>query len=136
MARQQQVQARNGKGEEVAISTHDTDAPILPVVQLEKLNQFRPDLVDFVVEQTKIEADFRRKTSVRINYFILIERLVGMLCALAIGAFGIIGGGYVGLHGQPLLGGTMATAALGTLAVAFIRRNQAATQNGTEKKSK
>lgn len=48
MGRTQQVQAKNGKGEELAISTHDTDSPILPVAQIEKLNAFRPDLVDFI----------------------------------------------------------------------------------------
>jgi hypothetical protein len=130
MGRQQQVRARNGRGDEVAIQTHDTDAPMLPVNSLRELHEFRPDLVDFVVTQTEKEADFRRSSVKRINVFVLIERLFGMFCAVFIGVFGIIGGGYVGLHGQPILGGTIATAALGTLAVAFIKKNQTQNSNG------
>jgi hypothetical protein len=123
MGRTQQVQAKNGKGEELAISTHDTDSPILPVAQIEKLNAFRPDLVDFIVQQTKNEAEFRRFTTAKINSYVFIERMFGMVCALLIGILGIFGGGYVGLHGEPYLGGGIVTAALGTLALAFIKRN-------------
>lgn len=125
MSRSHQVQAKNNKGDELAITTHDTDSPLLPVAQLEKLHQFRPDLVDFVVEQTKAEAEFRRRTSDRINAYIFLERFFGTFCALAVGICGIVGGGYVGLHGEPVLGGTIASVALGTLAVAFISKNQA-----------
>lgn len=123
MSRSQQVRAKNDKGDEVAISTHDTDSPILPVAQLEKLHQFRPDLVDFVIEQTRCEAEFRRSISFRTNKYIFIERILGMFCALFLGVFGIVGGGYVGLHGEPYLGGGIVTAALTTLAVAFIKKN-------------
>lgn len=123
MARTQQVQARNGKGEELAISTHDTDSPILPVAQIEKLNTFRPDLVDFVIQQTEKEAEFRRAMTQKVNSWIFVERMFGMICALLVGVFGIIGGGYVGLKGQPILGGTIVGAALGTLALAFIKKS-------------
>jgi hypothetical protein len=103
---------------------------MLPVTSLRELHEFRPDLVDFVVVQTEKEADFRRSSVKRINTYVLIERLFGMFCAVFIGVAGIIGGGYVGLNGQPILGGTIATAALGTLAVAFVRKNQAQNSNG------
>jgi hypothetical protein len=122
MAKQQQVRAKNGRGDELAVDTHESDSPILPAVQLERLHQFRPDLVDFVVDQTKQEAEFRRATTQRRDRFMLTERLFGMVCAVIVCTIGVVGGGYVGLHGQPVLGGTIATAALGTLAVAFIRK--------------
>ena len=122
MAKQHQMRAKSANGSEVAVSSHDSDSPILPVAQLEQLHTFRPDLVDFVVEQTKLEAEHRRARSRRVDRYILSERLFGMLCAVGVCITSVVGGGYVGLHGQPWLGGTIATAALGTLAVAFIKR--------------
>lgn len=131
MGRSQQVRARNGRSE-VAISTHETDALILPVAQLEQLHQFRPDLVDFVIQQTQLESEFRRNSHITINRFIALERILGILCALSIGIFGIIGGGYVGLHGQPILGGTITTAALATLAIAFLKNRNSSDQSNSE----
>lgn len=122
MAKQQQVRAKSANGSELAVSSHESDSPILPVAQLEQLHSFRPDLVDFVVKQTELEAEHRRNRTRRVDRYILGERICGMICAVAVCGIGVVGGGYVGLQGQPLLGGTIATAALGTLAVAFIKR--------------
>lgn len=69
MAKQHQVRAKSANGSELAVSSHDSDSPILPVAQLEKLHSFRPDLVDFVVEQTKIEAEDRRARTKRVDTF-------------------------------------------------------------------
>jgi hypothetical protein len=134
MSRSQHVQARNQKGDEVSVRTLTTDSPLLPVAQLEWMQQFRPDLVDFVVTQTALEADHRRKTTKQVNLFIFIERIVGTLAALFIGVFGTVAGAYVGLSGQPALGGSIVAFALGTLAVAFLRKKDNKgddDQNGT-----
>lgn len=72
------------------------------------------------MEQTKAEAEHRRKQNSRINAFIFVEHILGIVAAILIGALGVAGGIYAGLHNQPVLGGTIATVALGTLAVAFI----------------
>lgn len=124
MAKQHQMRAKSANGSEVAVSSHDSDSPILPVAQLEQLHTFRPDLVDFVVEQTKLEAEHRRTMTTRVNRYVLIERLFGMTCAVTVCAMAVIGGGYVALQGQPEVGGVIASVGLGTLAVAFIRRKQ------------
>ncbi|VCX78003.1 hypothetical protein BANRA_04048 [Acinetobacter baumannii] len=44
------VGARNGKGEEVQLHHQESDAPIVYTAELEKLHNFRPDLVDWVVK--------------------------------------------------------------------------------------
>lgn len=124
MAKQHQVRARDANGSEVAVSSHDSDSPILPVAQLEQLHTFRPDLVDFVVKQTQLEAEHRRARTSRVDRYVFIERLLGMACAVTVSVIAVIGGGYVALQGQPAVGGTIATVGLGTLAVAFIRRKQ------------
>ena len=41
-----QVKAKNSVGNEISLSHSQTDSPILDVNSLERLNAFRPDLVD------------------------------------------------------------------------------------------
>ena len=111
------VSRRNG---DLTLQQHDSDSPILPVAQLEQLSIFKPGAVDWVIQQTQIEAEYRRKETLRLNSFVLIERIIGQLCALIIGITGIISGSYVALNGQPGAGGTIATVALTGLAVVFL----------------
>ena len=55
------VEARNPQGNELRVSHTELDSPVLDVNALERLHQFRPDIVDFVIEQTRAEAENRRK---------------------------------------------------------------------------
>lgn len=105
---------------DLTVQQHETDSPILPVPQLEVLHGFRPDAVDWVINQTQIEAEHRRAEDKRINSFIFIERLIGQIFAFLIGLSGVIGGAYVALQGQPWAGGVIATASLTGLAVVFL----------------
>jgi uncharacterized membrane protein len=105
---------------ELTVQQHDTDSPILPVSHLKQLQTFRPDAVDFIIEQTKIEADFRREETKRLNLFTFIEHLIGQIFALLIGLSGIVGGAYVAVIGQPAAGASIAGIALTELAVVFI----------------
>lgn len=117
------AEAKNGKGDHVTIHSQDTDSPVLPVAQLERLHEFRPDLVDFVINQTSMEASHRRVREKRVDIFILIERVLGQLLALLLAALGIGGGIYAGLKGLEALSIAIITFTIGTLAVAFVTRN-------------
>ena len=117
--RQTAARLRKPDGE-LTIQHHETDSPILPVAQLERLHSFRPDAVDLVLEQTRIEAEHRRSQDRRLNVFIFTERILGQLFGLLIGGGGIFGGVYAALNGQPWAGATIAGAAIGSLAVAFV----------------
>lgn len=119
MSRQTTAHVKSRSGEMVVQDNH-SDAPLLPIAGIERLHNIRPDRVDWVFEQTQIEAETRRTEQRRINTFVFCERMLGMLCALTIGAFGILGGIYAALHGHDWLGGVIATATIGTLAVAFL----------------
>ncbi|MDR2031919.1 MAG: hypothetical protein LBP86_06650 [Azoarcus sp.] len=120
-----QVIAREGEtGNEITAQQHESDTPFLPVQQLERLHAFRPDLVDWVVQETGKEAEHRRCESNTVNTYVFVERLVGMILAAIIGLAGIGGGGYLALNGQPWAGTTIAGAMIGTLAVAFLRREK------------
>lgn len=65
------------RGKDITLQQHETDSPVLPVAQIEQLHHFRPDRVDWVFDQTRIEAEHRRSETRRINTFTFIERLLG-----------------------------------------------------------
>jgi hypothetical protein len=110
----------DGRGR-FALEHHETDSPIIPVAQLERLNTFKPEAVDFVISQTKEEALFRRGETRRVNTLIFIERMTGQFGAILV-AGGAIGGAiYSAKIGQPVLAGTIVTVALGTLCIALIK---------------
>lgn len=118
------AEAKSKTGDQLTVHSQDSDALILPVPQLQALHDFRPDLVDLVVQETQLEAAHRRKQEARINVFVFVERLLGQLAAIALAVLGISGGIYAALQGQPWLGGVIVTATIGTLAVTFVRRSK------------
>ncbi len=105
---------------EAHFAEHETDCPILPVPQLERLQAFRPERVDWFFQQTELEADHRRSETVKVNKYIFRERLLGQVFALIIGLSGIVGGAVVAIMASPTAGATIASVAIGTLAVVFI----------------
>ena len=111
------VSNRNG---ELSVHQQETDSPIIPVAQLERLNQFKPEAVDWVIAQTQIEAENRRSENKRTNGFIFTERILGQVFAFLIGVTGITTGAYVAIHGQPWAGTTIASLAITGLAVVFL----------------
>ena len=116
-----QIQARGGK---ITHQQHETDSPVIPIAQIERLHAIKPDAVDWMLQQTEIEASHRRSEEHRVNSFIFSERLFGQICALVIGLTGIGGGSFVALNGQPWAGGLIASLAITGLAVVFIREHQ------------
>ena len=117
------AEAKNGKGDHVTIHSQDTDSPILPIPQLERLHEFRPDLVDFVIDQTTQEANHRRVREKRVDIFVFVERVLGQLAAIVLAVLGIAGAIYAGLKGMETLAITIATVTIGTLAVAALTRS-------------
>ncbi|MCM8624155.1 MAG: hypothetical protein NFW16_21055 [Candidatus Accumulibacter sp.] len=107
----------------MVVQDNHSDAPLLPITGIERLHAIRPDRVDWVLEQTQIEAETRRSEQRRINKFVFIERIAGIVAAASIGLCGIAGGIYAGLQGHDWLGGIVSTATIGTLAVAFLKRH-------------
>jgi len=118
-----QAQARNSHGEELTVHAQDTDAPVLPVVHLEHLHNFRPDLVDFVIQQTEAEAQHRRRRERKRDLFVFIERIIGQLSAVVLAMLGIGGGIYAGVLGMQSVAIAIVSATIGTLAVAFVTHN-------------
>jgi hypothetical protein len=120
MSRQTNARVTNRDGGELLVQDNQSDAPLLPVASLERLSKFQPDKVEWVFEQTRIEAETRRAEQRRINTFVFIERIAALIFALAIGICGVCGGLYAALKGHDWLGGVVASVTIGTLAVAFL----------------
>jgi len=120
--RQTNAHVKTAGGDELVVQDNHTDAPIIPIGSIERLHAIRPEKVDWIFDQAQIEAETRRKEQARVNTFVFIERIGGMISALVMGLAGILGGIYLGLKGHDVLGGTIATATIGTLAVAFLIR--------------
>jgi len=60
----------------------------------------------------------------------------GMMCGFGIGILGLVADVYLGSHGQPVLGGTVVTVTLGTLATAFIVGRKFAVEAADDKTEK
>ncbi|ACX82759.1 hypothetical protein HYE54_00405 [Aggregatibacter actinomycetemcomitans] len=119
-----QVKAKNSVGNEISLSHSQTDSPILDVNSLERLNTFRPDLVDFVIKETGEEAKNRRKREVKIDWFTFIERMGALLLAAGIATGGIFGSIYAAANGYEKLSWIIASTCIGSLAIAFLKRNR------------
>jgi len=114
-----QVNIKNRHGSLTA-QQQETDSPIIPVAQLERLQQFKPDAVDWVINQTQVEAEYRRKETKRVNTFIFAQRFLGQIFAFLMGLSGIGAGSYVAIKGEAWAGAMIASFALTVLAVVFL----------------
>ena len=119
-----QIKAKNTQGSELHLSHTQVDSPVLDVTALERLHQFRPDIVDFVIEQTRLEAENRRRHEQRIAWFTFIERMGGIILAAGVCIGGIIGSIEAASRGYEKLAITIAVSCIGTLAVAYLRRKR------------
>ncbi|MDA3979849.1 hypothetical protein [Gallibacterium sp. AGMB14963] len=119
-----QVKAKNSSGNEIHLSHSQTDSPILDINSLERLNSFRPDLVDFIIAQTEAEANNRRKRETKIDCFTFIERIGALLLAAGMAVGGIVGSIYAAMNGYEKLSWIIASTCIGSLAIAFLKRNR------------
>ena len=100
----------NPDGGELSVSHTTTDSPILPAANLKQLQEIDPSLVPWVVKQTETEANHRRAQTQRINTFVFIERIAGVIIGgfVAIAGLGI--SAYVAIQGHDvtasIIGGT------------------------------
>lgn len=123
MAKNTQISARNREAE-LNVSHSEIDSPVLDVNALERLHTFRPDLVDFVIEETKKEAAHRREHDKRTLDCIFKERMTALGLAFVIAIGGVGGGIYAASQGFLWLAATIVSACIGSLAVAFVKRDK------------
>jgi hypothetical protein len=122
----------SAKGNELAVSSTTTDAPILPIEQIEKLHQIAPQRVDWVFEQTEAESRHRREEIRRVNTFVFVERLLSLLFALGLAVGGLLCAVYLAISGRELTASIIGGGTLVGLVASFLTKNRG--RSGTEKK--
>jgi len=125
--KQARVHARQG---EVAVSHTTTDAPLLPIDQIEKLKQIAPNRLEWVFDQTQLESEHRRSEKKRVNTLVFIERMAGLVFALFVAIFGLGTAAYLAINDKSLVASVIGGATLVGLVVAFIsgKRSQNTTR--------
>ena len=124
MTKQQETlmaQDKNGFG--LVHRNRETDAPLLPVDEMERFQQFRPDFNDWILKQTETEAEHRRDMEKSDIEKVYRERRRGQIFGFFMGLCGIIGGATVAIRGYSSAGATIASISIGTLALAFLNQN-------------
>ena len=110
-------------GDSVAVQDHETDSPILPIDQIERLRKLNPAYSKAFIDQAEKQADFLRKEKERESRRDSINKLVGRVSALLVGLSGLALGGFI-VYTKPgtfYAGTIIATASATGLAIAFIR---------------
>lgn len=117
--RHNSVRVKDGNREVAATST-TTDAPLLPVDQIERLAAIRPDCVDWVLDQTQCESDHRRSEVTKINRYIFVEKLAGLVFALLIAIAGLGAAVYLAMNGREVTASVIGGSTLVGLVASFI----------------
>lgn len=108
------------KDASLTVSQHETDAPILPMAQIERLVDLLPDKVDWVFAQAAAEGEFRRRETRRVNTFVFIERLGSMVAGFFIGAGALGVSAYLAVHGHDTVAGIIGGTTVVGLVSAFV----------------
>lgn len=119
---QTRIQAVNPDGQTLHVQHTSSDSPILPVASLAQLKEIDPELVNFVVEETAKEASHRRQQNSRINTFIFVEKLSGVVAGLILALAVFFLGGYLIMNGHDTAGTTLCTVNLVAIVALFVNR--------------
>ena len=105
---------------ELTLQHTTTDSPILPVPQILELHAVLPERVEFVFEQTKLEAEHRRRQESRVNIFILFERCFGSVLAFAVVCLALWTSYLLAMADKQIVASVVVGATLATVVGAFI----------------
>ena len=122
MANHTVLQAGNKEGEHLSVQHTSTDSPVLPAANIRELQEIDQKLVPFVIEQTALEADFRRAETKRTNTFVFIERISGVVFGAVIALFVVALGSYLILQGHDWAGASLCGGTLVTIVGIFVTK--------------
>lgn len=127
MAKNNKMALAKQKGdtiEEMTIQNQEIDTPVLPIEHMERIYQFRPDIIDWILKETETEATHRRQRNKSLDCKVFIERILGQVFGFLIGIVGITAGAIVAIKGFSKAGCVIASVAIGTLAVSFLKKDK------------
>ncbi|WP_137895010.1 hypothetical protein [Ramlibacter sp. 2FC] len=119
MARSTTAQLRN-KEQHITLSEQETDSPILPIAQIERLKEVHPERVDWVFEETSKEGNFRRSEVKRVNTMVFVERILGMIAGLVIGTGALYACYSLAMAGHDAVAGIVGGTTVVGLVSAFV----------------
>lgn len=117
--RQTRVDSKKGDSH-LAITEHETDAPLIPIAQIERLHQFAPGRVQWVFDQTEREAEHRRARLERLDTMVFVERMAGQAAAILVCAGALVAAYMLGQAGREIAAAAIGTTAVVGLATAFL----------------
>lgn len=126
MAKSRTAQLRN-KDSHLTVSEHETDSPVLPMAQIERLHAINPARVDWVFDETQKEGDFRRSEIRRVNSMVFAERMLSMISGLIIGTGALFTAYMLAMAGHDAVAGIVGGTTVVGLVSAFVigkRRGQ------------
>ena len=119
------VQAHSSNGSQLSFQHTSTDSPVLPAANLAQLKEIDPSLVRWVVEQTEKEGAHRRREETKVSWFILLERLSGVIAGAFVAVVGLALGTYLILQGHDWAGVGLCGAGLASIVSVLVARHQA-----------
>lgn len=119
MAKSTTAQLRN-KDHHITLSQQETDAPVLPMAQIERIKEIHPARVDWVFEETTLESRFRRAETRRVNTLVFIERLFSMVSGLVIGSTSLYTCYHLAMQGHDVVAGVVGGTTVVGLVSAFV----------------
>ena len=131
------LQATDDEGRKLSVQ-QTTDSPILPAANLQQLHAIDPTLVKWVVDQTEKEANYRRTQDGRVNWFIFIERISGVVAGLIVSITGLGLAAYVAIQGHEIAASIIGGSTLATIVTVIVagRRGSGKTPPQEEQKKK
>ncbi len=122
MGRSTTAQLRD-KDKQLTVAQHESDAPILPMAQIERMKEVCPERVPWVFDETTKEGDFRRAENRRINFFVFVERMMGIVSGLAIGCAALFTAYRMAMAGHDWVAGIIGGTTVVGLVSVFLVRN-------------
>lgn len=95
---------------------------------MERLHQFRPDLINWVIQQTQSEADRRWKRQTRVDWFVLVERIGGLILGFLIAALGLGAAMYLAMNNHETTASVVGGGTLVGIVTALVRGRRAKPQ--------
>ncbi len=87
---------------------------------MERLHQFAPEKINWIFEQTEIEAEERRRIKREVNAFVAQGERRGMWLALVVTIAGIAGACFCAYFGREIAASVIGGLSLALVASAFI----------------
>lgn len=116
---QTRIDGRHGRSE-FAVTHHETDAPLIPIAQIERLHNFAPERVQWVFDQTQIEAENRRAFDSLNATRVFVERMAGMLIAAGVCCVALYAAYLTAMAGHEVASVAIGSTAAVGLAGAFL----------------